>query len=178
MQYQTVANRIQVVEDVQKAVAACITLSQARDGIVRRRNETHSGRRWSCAFHGPTAIFVSQDSGAILAMDAGEEVLAVSRDGLVLRFVPGPWVPAVITLAEWVTTDEATPATSSRCPHYAAIKRAFAFATQRGLDTKDDAAWRLALSDYFDRPITTRRSLTGSEWWEVGNAIRDYQLSW
>jgi hypothetical protein len=69
----------------------------------------------------------------------------------------------------------ALPATSEsrpRCPHYRAIRRAFAIAREKGLDTRADEAMRAAFGRCLGRTVETRECMNGGEWQAVGDAMK------
>ncbi len=67
-----------------------------------------------------------------------------------------------------------------RCRHYRAIRRAFAIAIERHLDTSAsaDEEMRAAFSSFLGRRIAHRDELTGGEWLLLGDAIKSRQLAW
>lgn len=66
----------------------------------------------------------------------------------------------------------------ARCPHYKAIRRAFAICKERGLDTKNDSAMRRAFENFLMRPLPSRDALTGNDWLLVGDAIKNKEIAW
>jgi hypothetical protein len=65
-----------------------------------------------------------------------------------------------------------------RCPHYPAIRRAYAIMRDVGLDLKADVAMRAAFSRFLGRAIESRQSLDRRDWLLVGNAIKSRRLAW
>ncbi len=59
-----------------------------------------------------------------------------------------------------------------RCPHYRAVKRAFAIAREKGLDVRDSEAMRAAFGRCLGRTVETRECMNGGEWQAVGDAIK------
>jgi hypothetical protein len=65
-----------------------------------------------------------------------------------------------------------------RCPHYKAIRRAFAIATEQGLDTKADVEMRAAFGRCLHRDVPSREVLNGRDWMLLGDAMKRRQLAW
>jgi hypothetical protein len=59
-----------------------------------------------------------------------------------------------------------------RCPHYRAIRRAFAIAREKGLDVRADEAMRAAFGRCLGRTVETRECMNGGEWQAVGDAMK------
>lgn len=60
----------------------------------------------------------------------------------------------------------------ARCPHFKAIKRAFAIARDAGLNTRDDDAMRRAFGRSLGRTIESRECMSGGDWQAVGDAMK------
>lgn len=60
----------------------------------------------------------------------------------------------------------------ARCPHFKAIKRAFAIAREKGLDVRADEAMRVAFGRCLGRTVETRECMNGGEWQAVGDAMK------
>lgn len=66
----------------------------------------------------------------------------------------------------------------ARCPHFKAIKRAFAIARDAGLNTRSDDAMRLAFGNCLGRTIERRDELSGGDWMLLGDAMKAGRLAW
>ena len=83
------------------------------------------------------------------------------------------------TAAQDATKDvQPVKASKGRCPHYKAIRRAFAIATELGLDTRADEAMRAAFGRFLHRDVPTREVLNGRDWMLIGDAMKRHQLAW
>jgi len=65
-----------------------------------------------------------------------------------------------------------------RCPHYKAIRRTFAIAKDRGLNTKDESAMRRAFGRALGRQIESRDEMNGGDWQVVGDMMKRGALAW
>ncbi len=65
-----------------------------------------------------------------------------------------------------------------RCPWHRVIKRFYAICEDRGLDTSDNERIRAAIFRFFGKEIESRSTLTATEWFEAGSAVKRRQLSW
>ena len=72
-----------------------------------------------------------------------------------------------------------TAKTKSACVWASEIRRFFAIARERGLDTKNsDAAMRRAFENFFFRPVASREELDGRDWAQAADAVKDNRLAW
>ena len=95
------------------------------------------------------------------------------RRGVVLEEAAQEAVNAVA-----LTQPAQVKASKGRCPHYKAIRRAFAIATELGLDTRADEAMRAAFGRFLRRDVPSRESLSGGDWMLLGDAMKRHQLAW
>jgi len=65
-----------------------------------------------------------------------------------------------------------------RCPHFKAIRRCYAIAADRGLNTKDEPAMRCAFGRALGREVTMREELNGDDWEAVGDLMQRGTLAW
>ncbi len=70
------------------------------------------------------------------------------------------------------------PESAPRCAFYREIRRCYAIAREAGCDVKADEAMRASFSRFLGRAVSSREELNGSEWYEIGSAIKTFQLSW
>ena len=71
-----------------------------------------------------------------------------------------------------------TAKTKTPCAWAAEIRRCFAIARERGLDTKNDTGFRRAVENFLCREVPSREVLDGTEWREIGDAIKSKRLAW
>jgi alkylated DNA nucleotide flippase Atl1 len=67
-----------------------------------------------------------------------------------------------------------------RCPWHRSIRRFFAIAKERDLDVsqQNEEAIRVALSAFFGKEIESRSTLTATDWFEAGTAVKKKKLVW
>jgi hypothetical protein len=67
-----------------------------------------------------------------------------------------------------------------RCPHYKAIRRAFAIAKEKGLDTSKagKARARHAMEDVIGQCVNSRSEYNGGDWMRFGDAIKAGRATW
>jgi hypothetical protein len=65
-----------------------------------------------------------------------------------------------------------------RCAHYASIRRFYAIARDAHLSVKADDAIRASLSRFLGREVSSRESLSGSEWESAATAVKCGELAW
>lgn len=71
-----------------------------------------------------------------------------------------------------------TGSKAPRCSHYKAIRRTFAIAKDRGLDTKDESAMRRAFGRALGRRIESRNEMSGGDWDYVARQMKRGALAW
>lgn len=142
-----------------------------------------------------TAIFVRCNSLGTLTLEsltasgyevrfsisASGEVTFYQVDGFAMRLLEAWALEIVESAREVVIPTVQAPAQApakARCPFHANIRKFFAAARDRGLDTTADGAMRLALSNYFDRAIMSRQQLSGAQWFEAAEAVQRFQIAW
>lgn len=84
----------------------------------------------------------------------------------------------IASLAGKVANVAQTATNRSRCPHYKAIRRTFAIARDKGLDTKDDEAMRASFGRSLGRRIETREEMNGADWAYVARQVQRGVLAW
>jgi hypothetical protein len=89
-----------------------------------------------------------------------------------------PMVMAFLATLTAIQAPKSVAATKVSCAHFPAIKRAFAIAHEAGLDTKADAKMRAAFGRYLGREVSSRNSLSGSEWDMAATAVKCGELAW
>ncbi len=74
----------------------------------------------------------------------------------------------------------ATKPAKVRCPHYKAIRRAFAIARDAGLDCSKagKARARHAMEDVIGQCVNSRAEYSGSDWMRFGDAIKAGRSAW
>lgn len=100
---------------------------------------------------------------------------AASLAAMMPASVEAPAIAPQAATAHKNAAPVALPAASEsrpRCPHYRAIRRAFAIAREKGLDTRADEAMRAAFGRCLGRTVETRECMNGAEWQAVGDAIK------
>jgi len=65
-----------------------------------------------------------------------------------------------------------------RCAFHKEIRRVFAIARDKGLDTKDDEAMRASFGRSLGRRIESRDELNGGDWQAVGDLMKRGTLAW
>jgi len=106
-------------------------------------------------------------SAPIAASEAREEL------PLVLSFL------AHLTAIQAPESASATKVSSKpRCAHYASIRRFYAIARDAHLSVKADDAIRASLGRYLGREVSSRESLSGSEWESAATAVKCGELAW
>lgn len=82
-----------------------------------------------------------------------------------------PLVPAKV---------EAAKVSRVRCPHYRAIRRAFAIAKDAGLDCSKagKARARHAMENVIGQCVESRAEYSGSDWMKFGDAIKAGRAAW
>jgi len=67
-----------------------------------------------------------------------------------------------------------------KCPHYRAIRRAFAIAKDAGLDCSKTgkAKARYAMEDVIGQCVNSRSEYTGADWMRFGDAIKSGAARW
>lgn len=67
-----------------------------------------------------------------------------------------------------------------RCPHYKAIRRAFAIAKDAGLDVSKagKAKARHAMEDVIGQCVESRAEYTGADWMRFGDKIKSGAARW
>jgi hypothetical protein len=75
---------------------------------------------------------------------------------------------------------EAAKASRVKCPHYRAIRRAFAIAKDRGLDTTKagKARARHAMEDVVGQCVESRAEYNGADWMKFGDKIKAGAVRW
>jgi sugar phosphate isomerase/epimerase len=68
--------------------------------------------------------------------------------------------------------------TKTPCAWAKEIRRFFAIAKERGLDTKNDESMRRAFENFFFRPVASREELDGRDWAQAADAVKSNQLAW
>jgi hypothetical protein len=86
-------------------------------------------------------------------------------------------VPAtpVIALQKAVERESSTRAP---CPWYRSIRRFYAIAQERHLDTRNDAAIRAAIGRFWSIDLVSRQQLSAGQWQAAGDAVKLGALSW
>ena len=105
---------------------------------------------------------------------------ALQRDALRLetQAQPAP-LPAEPQTVEPVTvTERQAERHKQPCAWYRSIRRFYAIAGERGLDTKAEERIRGALSALLGRSIGSRSELSGGEWEFAGDALQARALCW
>jgi hypothetical protein len=71
-------------------------------------------------------------------------------------------------------------ASAPRCGFHSEIRRFFAIARERGLDTKAGAneSMRRAFENFFCRPIESRAELNARDWADAADAVKSNRLAW
>ncbi len=65
-----------------------------------------------------------------------------------------------------------------RCAFHKVIRRTFAIARDKGLDTKDDEAMRASFGRSLGRRIETREEMNGADWAYVARQVQRGVLAW
>jgi hypothetical protein len=99
------------------------------------------------------------------------------RRGIVLEEATAPAVAPVMA-QDAPKVVEPVKVSKPRCPHYKAIRRAFAIATELGLDTKADEAMRAAFGRCLHKEVASREVLNSRDWLLLGDAMKARQLAW
>jgi len=75
---------------------------------------------------------------------------------------------------------EAVKAPRVKCPHYRAIRRAFAIAKEKGLDVSKagKARARHAMENVIGECVNSRSEYSGSDWMRFGDAIKSGAARW
>ncbi len=74
----------------------------------------------------------------------------------------------------------ATSKPQERCPHWKAIKRVYAIAKERGLDTSraGKARMRHTMESTLGRCVNSRGEYSGADWQAFGDAVKSGRAAW
>ncbi len=122
------------------------------------------------AMHGE-ALEAARDELAAAESDFGYEFQACEVLEQLAAMEAAPVAPAKV---------EAAKVSRVRCPHYRAIRRAFAIAKDAGLDCSKagKARARHAMEDVIGQCVNSRSEYSGSDWMRFGDAVKSGAARW
>lgn len=114
------------------------------------------------------------------AMDAARDELACATFDFEAEFQACQALEELAAMDAAPVAPVAVKAPRVRCPHYRAIRRAFAIAKDAGLDCSKagKARARHAMEDVIGQCVESRSEYSGSDWMRFGDAIKAGAARW
>ncbi len=124
----------------------------------------------------------SADYGAMhaQAMEAARDELAAATFDFEAEFKACEVLEQLATMDAAPVAVEPVKVSRVRCPHYRAIRRAFAIAKDAGLDVSKagKARARHAMENVIGECVNSRSEYSGSDWMRFGDAIKAGRATW
>jgi len=154
--------------------------NELKTGIEAIKGATWSGSQWY------TLWLCGRKVGTIVcAGRAIAQLEGIARNqGLDLCAARAAYVAAVeveaaqivekcapATITRTVATARPTVASAQRCPFHKAVKRCYAIFADCGLSVEDDAM-RETLSALLNKPVASRKVLSGADWMRAGDLAK------
>lgn len=111
------------------------------------------------------------------AIKADGEVTFYQVDGFAFRVLEA-WAQEVAQTPQPTPPVASVPSQTAPCAHYKAIRRTFAIAKYRGLNTNNESAMRRAFGRALGRPIESRAEMSGGDWTTCADMMKRNALAW